>query len=116
MSGRLPGVNKPPVTRVGLVRALRGVSQADMAKATGLSLASWRRFERGERPATLEVWINTAYALGCRFEHLVGEERLETWTPTKTYVHPPNAATFQKNDIDYDDILDELDAFEPPET
>jgi hypothetical protein len=54
VSGRKPGLNKPAAT---------------------LSLASWRRFERGVRPATLEIWINTAIALGLRLEELVGEER-----------------------------------------
>lgn len=85
-----------------------------MAKATGLSLASWRRFEAGQRPATLEVWINTAIALGFHLDDLIGKQRLETWVPTKDYPHPPNAATFQKYDVDYDDLLDELDEFVRP--
>lgn len=97
-----------------MARAMRGVSQADMAKATGMSLASWRRFESGLRPATLEVWVNASIALGLSLEELAGEERLTTWTPTSDYPFPPNAAVFQRSDAEYDEVVSVLDSVRPP--
>lgn len=95
-----------------MARSVRGVSQAEMARATGLSLASWRRFEAGLRPASLEVWVNAAIALGLHFEDLVGEERLTTWHPTRDYPYPPNPSAFQRSDAEYQDVIDMLDGFE----
>lgn len=98
-----------------LVRELRGLTQAQMANALGMSLASWRRFEAGEREVSLEVWVNTAWLLGCEFVDLVGRKRLHTWTPTGAYPETPMTLAddlWPEPVLDYEDIVKALAAFE----
>ena len=114
-TGHQPGSGKIPKTRVQLVRELRGLTQEQMARATGMSLASWRRFEAGERQVSLEDWVNTAWMLGCEFEDLVGAERLRTWTPTEAYPETPLTMAddlWAEPVLDYEDVLKALAAFE----
>jgi len=80
-----------------------------------MSLASWRRFEAGERQVSLEDWVNTAWMLGCEFEDLVGAERLRTWTPTEAYPETPLTMAddlWAEPVLDYEDVLKALAAFE----
>lgn len=103
------------MTRVGVVRVMRGISQARMAELTGMSRSSWVRFERGERRVSLEVWINTAFALGCYFEDLVGRKRLRTWVDVRAHPMAPDVADELWSDLGqcpYDEILERLDEFE----
>lgn len=72
--GQRPGVQTRVETRLGAWRVRRGVTQAEMARATGLSLSTYRRLERGMANPPVRYLANCALALGCRLEDLIEDE------------------------------------------
>lgn len=68
------------------MREARGVTQAQMAKTSGLPRATWAHLESGTANPTLAVLHKVALALGVPFDELVGE--------------PPSAVRrFAKNEL-----------------
>ena len=57
--------------RIKQCRKLKGLTQEDLAKASGISLMSIRRYESGERLASEKVLRCIANALGISFSDLV---------------------------------------------
>lgn len=85
-----------------------------MAELTGMSLSSWIRFERGERRATLEVWINAAWVLGVDLNDLVEREHWQ-WSPVPGYEEVPLEVVddaWTAEHLTYDEVLERLAAFE----
>lgn len=62
-------------TRLARARVIRGVTQADLAEALGLSLATYRKLELGEMPnPPLRYLVNAGIALDVPWEALVEDE------------------------------------------
>ena len=57
------------------IRESRGMSQAQLAEATGLTQSSISRIERGGRELTLSNMRSIARALNCSVGDLLGESR-----------------------------------------
>lgn len=57
------------------LREARGVTQAQLAEATGLTQSSISRIERGGRELTLSNMRSIAQALNCSVGELLGESR-----------------------------------------
>jgi transcriptional regulator with XRE-family HTH domain len=56
----------------------RGVTQSQLAEAVGLSVATYRRLERGElRNPPIGYLVNCAIALGCTLDDLLNAPLLE---------------------------------------
>jgi transcriptional regulator with XRE-family HTH domain len=68
-------------TRLAERRIERGMSQRELADASGISIATLQRLERGlvENPP-LRYLTNCALVLGCELDDLV-EESWRTWLP-----------------------------------
>jgi XRE family transcriptional regulator, regulator of sulfur utilization len=66
LSGRLG-------TNLRALRESRGVTQAQMAKASGLPRATWAHLESGTANPTLAVLHKVANAVGVPFDELLGE-------------------------------------------
>jgi transcriptional regulator with XRE-family HTH domain len=62
-------------TRLAQLRVERGLTQNELAEATGLSIATLRRLERGtiDNPP-LRYLANCAIVLGCQLEDLIEDE------------------------------------------
>jgi transcriptional regulator with XRE-family HTH domain len=76
--GQRPGVQTRIETRLAAWRVRRGITQAELAAATGLSLATYRRLERGMANPPVRYLANCALALGCPLEDLLEDEH-RTW-------------------------------------
>ena len=57
------------------IREARGMSQAELAEATGLSQSAISRFERGAYNPSLPNMRSIARALNCSVGDLLGENR-----------------------------------------
>jgi transcriptional regulator with XRE-family HTH domain len=69
-----------------------GVYQHELARAAGISIASYRRLERDEVTAAPLWWyVNCAIALNLPLEDLL-DDRLLDWRPTKNALAPPEQA------------------------
>ncbi len=77
-------------TQLAQKRIERGLSQVELAEASGLSIATLRRLERGtvENPP-LRYLANCAIVLGCPLEELV-EEEWRQWLPLAAAKPPRN--------------------------
>ncbi|MFL5866688.1 MAG: helix-turn-helix domain-containing protein [Thermoleophilaceae bacterium] len=65
-------------SRLAAARKHRGVSQIDLARAVGMSLASYRRLETGEMENPgLRYLVNCALALDIELTALIEDEWLE---------------------------------------
>jgi transcriptional regulator with XRE-family HTH domain len=72
--GRRPGEQTKIETRLAQWRVKRGATQASLAGAVGLSLATYRRLERGQNPnPPLGYLVNCAIALGCELDDLLDD-------------------------------------------
>jgi transcriptional regulator with XRE-family HTH domain len=75
-------------TRLAQVRLRRGVSQEELAAATGLSLSAYVRLERGRvRNPSLAKLANCALALGVPIQHVIDP----AWTGWTTFPGGPTA-------------------------
>jgi DNA-binding XRE family transcriptional regulator len=73
-----PQIEKPR-TRLASFRLSAGLTQEEMAWATGLASASYIRLERGLRPNPPIGWLaNSAIVLGCDLEDLM-EDEMHEW-------------------------------------
>ena len=62
-------------TRLAAVRVERGLTQAQMARYTGLTVPTYRRLERGQIPAPpLSYLANCALVLDVSLEALIEDE------------------------------------------
>jgi DNA-binding Xre family transcriptional regulator len=62
-------------TKLAALRVQRGVTQAELAAAVGIALATYRRLERGRVPSPpLRYLSNCAIALGVELEDLIEDE------------------------------------------
>lgn len=62
---------------IRLLRAARGLTQAQMAKVSGLPRATWANLESGAANPTLAVLHRVALALQAPIEELIGKPRAE---------------------------------------
>lgn len=78
-------------TRLARWRLRRGVTQVQLAQATGIPLASYRRLERGQRSAP-PLWqlANCAHALGVDFTDLLEDSWLKWRPPDQAHPDPPD--------------------------
>lgn len=68
-------------TRLARLRTERGLTQDELAEASGISIATLRRLERGSMPnPPLRYLGNCAIVLGCQLEDLI-EEQWRDWLP-----------------------------------
>jgi transcriptional regulator with XRE-family HTH domain len=78
-------------TPLARARASKGVYQRELAEAVGISIASYRRLERGPvGNAPLWQYTNCAIALNVELEQLLGRKALTSWHPTPSAPRPPN--------------------------
>lgn len=80
-------------TKLARLRLERDLSQQEISRATGLSLATYQRLERGLiwNPP-LRYLVNCAIALGVELEDVV-EEEWRQWHPFSARAkEPPDAA------------------------
>jgi transcriptional regulator with XRE-family HTH domain len=72
-----PQIENPP-TRLAALRLRAGVTQEEMAWATGMASASYNRLERGLHLNPPIGWLaNSAIVLGCDIDDLIDDEMLE---------------------------------------
>ena len=64
-----------PELQILIIREARGMSQAELAEATGLSQSAISRFERGAYNPSLPNMRSIARALNCSVGDLLGENR-----------------------------------------
>jgi transcriptional regulator with XRE-family HTH domain len=78
-------------TKLAHARAKRGVTQPQLAAAIGISLATYRRLERGEQDnPPLRYLSNAAICLDMRLEDLI-EDDWRTWaTLDQRATRPPD--------------------------
>ena len=70
-----------PPTRLARARLEAGVTQLELAKVIGISIASYRRLERGvDRDPPIGWLANAAIALGYDFESLC-DHGFDEWRP-----------------------------------
>lgn len=68
-----------PETRLARVRMSRGVTQEELARAIGVSIATYRRIERGQTPnPPLRYLTNAALALGVQLDDVI-EDAWRGW-------------------------------------
>jgi transcriptional regulator with XRE-family HTH domain len=81
MSKRPPRADKTlSSTRLAVARLQRNVTQEDLAKQVGLSLASYRRLERGQvRNPGIRTLVNLAVALQVPIDEVCEPEWFEWW-------------------------------------
>jgi transcriptional regulator with XRE-family HTH domain len=66
-------------TKLAKLRLERGISQEELAAVTGISIATYRRLERGEITNPGVAYLsNCAQALGVELDDVI-EESLRTW-------------------------------------
>jgi transcriptional regulator with XRE-family HTH domain len=81
-----------PVARTKLanLRLESGIAQEELAAATGLSIATYRRLERGEMPnPPLRYLVNCARALGVDVADVVEEEWNDSYPLSPRAKKPP---------------------------
>jgi len=81
-------------TKLADRRLRAGLTQAEMAELTGISLAHYRRLERGQmRNPPLRFLVNCALVLQAELLDIVEDEWL-TWMPfDQRHPEPPTSAT-----------------------
>lgn len=90
--GRRPVSQTKIETRLAWWRAKRGITQSELAQATGISESTYWRLERGRyRNPPLRYLMNCAIALGCELDELIDDAYREWF------------------------VIDQRDAPEPPE-
>lgn len=87
-------------TRLGALRVERGVTQAELARAIGIALPTYRRLERAQmKNPPLRYLSNAALALGVELDEVIEPEWREWFVfdahAAKT---PPDPATFWRQD------------------
>lgn len=72
-------------------RIRRGLYQHELAVATGISIASYRRLERGElRSPPLWWFVNCAHVLNVKLETILDRYQRD-WHPTRSAPRPPTS-------------------------
>lgn len=90
---RDPGTK--PETKLARVRMSRGVTQAELAEAVGISEPTYRRLERGMMTAPpLSYLVNAARALGVELDDVI-EDGWRAWHELRAdRADPPAPETF----------------------
>jgi transcriptional regulator with XRE-family HTH domain len=87
------GVQSKQATRLAGLRTERGLSQQELAEATGISIATLRRLERGTMTnPPLRYLANCAIVLGCQLEDLI-EDEWRRWIALAKAKPPRNPET-----------------------
>ncbi|MGA2469273.1 MAG: helix-turn-helix transcriptional regulator [Solirubrobacteraceae bacterium] len=82
-------------TKLAQARVRRGVTQEEMADATGISTATYWRLEHGRlSDPSIRLLANCALALGVEVEELIEDEWREWLVLDQRRPHPPDAASF----------------------
>ena len=85
-------------TRLARLRTERGMSQMELAEATGISLATLRRLERGKMAnPPLRYLSNCAIVLDVQFEELL-EDSWRKWLPMARRKPPRNPQSLWQPD------------------
>lgn len=109
--GRRPGDQTQISTKLAAWRVHRGMTQAEVASAVGISLTAYRRIERGHPNPSLRVLNNCAIVLGCELEDLLGEELLEWYAVGKKGRPPLDPRKLwreNRNDIHRTDLAEKV--------
>lgn len=82
-------------TKLATWRQSRGVTQEELARATGLSTSVYWRLENGhyDNPP-VRYLVNCALALGCSLDDLIEDEWREWLVMDQRASAPPDHATF----------------------
>ncbi|KNB53088.1 helix-turn-helix domain-containing protein [Streptomyces caatingaensis] len=107
--------------RIKMARKLRGLTQTELAEASGVSVSVLRRLERGEQEgARMETWRKFATALRMPTMDLVGsrseedEEPTEPWESVKRMLNTPSALLDAPDDPPtVEGVSEALDALTP---
>lgn len=62
------------------IRLRKGLSQAEVAKALGVSSVVFSRYETGTRQPSIDMLIQLADIFGCSVDHLLGRLSIEEST------------------------------------
>jgi transcriptional regulator with XRE-family HTH domain len=80
-------------TKLAAWRVRRGVTQEEMAKATGISYSTYWRLERGRyRNPPIGYLINCALALGCELNDILEQDQTEWHIFDRRAATPPKHA------------------------
>lgn len=84
-------IQSKQATRLARLRVERGMSQTELAEATGISIATLRRLERGAvKNPPLRYLANCALVLACELEELI-EDEWRRWLPIARKRPPRNS-------------------------
>lgn len=90
------GVQSKQATRLAGLRLERGLTQTELAEATGISIATLRRLERGSvANPPIRYLANCTIVLGCRLEELI-EDEWRQWLPLAKAKAPRNPEALWK--------------------
>jgi transcriptional regulator with XRE-family HTH domain len=77
-------------TKLARIRLERAISQKALAEVTGLSIATYRRLERGEiKNPPLRYLVNCALALGVELDDVIDEEWKAWYVISRQAERPP---------------------------
>jgi transcriptional regulator with XRE-family HTH domain len=86
-------------TRLATWRERRGITQEELARATGLSNSVYWRLENGRyNNPPLRYLMNCALALGCTLDDLVEDEWREWMAFDARAAKPPDIDSFRPSD------------------
>jgi transcriptional regulator with XRE-family HTH domain len=85
-------------TKLAALRVSRGVTQEEMAKATGISYSTYWRLERGRyKNPPIAYLVNCALALGCELDDILEDDQKEWCVFDQRAAKPPDAKTFWRS-------------------
>ena len=85
-------------SNIRILRTKAGLTQIDVAKTLGVSIATFRRWEAGETAPTGTRIVELAKVLQVEPESLVSENKPEWESPAKT-APSNNALVFEKGEL-----------------
>ena len=89
-------------TRLASWRKQRGLTQEELARATGISRSVYWRLENNRNPnPPLRYLVNCALALGCSLDDLIEDDWREWLVLDQRHAAaPPNPAELGRQDVD----------------
>lgn len=94
-------------TKLARLRMARGVTQEELAEAVGISIATYRRIERGQTAnPPLRYLTNAALALGVELDDVIEDEHRGWMVFDERRQGPPKPDEFWRRPYEFREIED----------